>query len=416
LIRPTGEDIETPWPTLRRFAFGNVVMKLNNALVIGAGIGGLTAAIALAQRGVAVTVLEQTDAIREVGAGLQISPNGLAVLRALRLERALEDKRAVQARAVVLRAFDRAGEVARLDLTRQPDQRYLFVHRADIIDLLAQAARRANVSLELGVKVAEVTPGDALPSLTVEDGTTRQAELILGADGLHSRARTALNGPDAARFTGQVAWRATIPNVVDHPPEAQVTMGAGRHLVSYPLRGGTLVNLVAVEERTEWAAEGWHHADDPANLRAAFADFGGKAGAMLAEVTQVSLWGLHRHPVAGCWHKEGVALLGDAAHPTLPFLAQGANMALEDAWVLTDTLSALPIDDALAAYQSRRHARVTKVINTANRNAWRYHLRRGPVRSLAHAGLTAASRFAPGRMLSAFDWLYHHDVTKDQGV
>jgi salicylate hydroxylase len=383
---------------------------LNNAIVIGAGIGGLAAAIALARRGVAVTVLERAEAIREVGAGLQVSPNGLAVLRALGLEKRLFDRGAVRGQAVVMQAFDRAGDVARLDLMRLPeDQTYLFMHRADLIDVLAQAAREHNVSFEMGVQVQTVTTGD-IPELTLADGSSRRAELIVGADGIHSIARQTLNGKDDAFFTGQVAWRATIPNTVGHPDVAMVTMGAGRHLVSYPLRGGQMVNLVAVEERKDWANEGWNHADDPAHLRAAFADFDGMAADMINAVEATTLWGLHRHPVAPVWQSGGVALLGDAAHPTLPFLAQGANMALEDAWVLADHVCEGGVA-ALPAYQIARAARVKRVIKAAEGNAWRYHLRPGPVRWAAHSALRIGSRLAPMRMLGAFDWLYGVDVT-----
>ena len=388
-------------------------MQISNAIVVGAGIGGLATATALARRGVAVTVIEQATEIREVGAGLQISPNGLAVLRGLGLARALADRGAVAATAVVLCAFDRPGSVAVLDLTRLgAKQRYLLVHRHDLIEVLARAAKQANVTLELGSRVAEVLPG-APPRLRMEDGSTRRAELIVGADGIHSKARAALNGADAARFTGQVAWRATIPNSVAHPAQAWVTMGPKRHLVSYPLRQGRLVNLVAVEERKDWAAEGWTHADDPAHLRAAFSRFGGAAAEMLAAVEHTTIWGLHRHPVAPVWHQGGVALLGDAAHPTLPFLAQGANMALEDAWVLSDLLARHGTEEALAQYQSLRQPRVRRVIAAANRNAWRYHLSPGPLRWAAHTGLRLGSRFAPGRMLGSFDWIYRHDVTAD---
>lgn len=385
-------------------------MGLNNAIVIGAGIGGLTAAIALARRGVAVTVLEQAHAIREVGAGLQVSPNGLAVLRALGLEKRLVERGAVRGQAVVMRAFDSAKDVARLDLTRLPsDQSYLFMHRADLIDVLLRAAREHNVSFEMGVQVQTVFPGD-VPQLTLADGSTRRAELIVGADGIHSRAREALNGADRAQFTGQVAWRATVPNTVGHPDVAMVTMGSGRHLVSYPLRGGQMVNLVAVEERNDWAEEGWNHADDPANLRAAFSDFQGIAADMINAVEAPTLWGLHKHPVAAVWQRGGVALLGDAAHPTLPFLAQGANMALEDAWVLADHVKTGGVE-ALPAYQAARVPRVKRVIKAAEGNAWRYHLRPGPVRFAAHTVLRLGSKCAPMRMLGAFDWLYGVDVT-----
>ena len=385
-------------------------MGWGNAIVIGAGIGGLTCAIALARRGVAVTVIEQAPAIREVGAGLQISPNGLAVLRALGLRRRLLERGAVRGRAVVLRAHDAAGDVARLDLMRLPEtQTYLFAHRADLVDVLARAAREANVSFEMGVEVTSVLPG-AVPKITLADGSTRQAELIVGADGIHSRARPALNGADAAFFTRQVAWRTTVPNTVDHPDVAMVTMGPARHLVSYPLRGGEMVNLVAVEERQSWAEEGWHHPDDPAHLRAAFAGFGGLASALIEAVEAPTLWGLHRHPVAALWQKQGVALLGDAAHPTLPFLAQGANMALEDAWVLAREV-AQDGPGALPRYQNARISRVARVIKAAEGNAWRYHLRPGPLRFTAHNALRLGSRVAPGRMLGAFDWLYGEDVT-----
>ena len=188
-------------------------------------------------------------------------------------------------------------------------------------------------------------------------------------------------------------------------------MGDGRHLVSYPMRDGSLINLVAVEERDDWAEEGWHHPDDPANLRRAFDGFAGRVPEMLAAVTEVNLWGLHRHPVAQKWYAQNVAMLGDAAHPTLPFLAQGANMALEDAWVLTD--AAIKGGNWMAAYQSRRMARVKKVIEAANTNAWRYHLKPGAMRGLAHRGLQLGSKLAPSRMIGAYDWLYGYDVTKD---
>ena len=387
-------------------------MKPSNAIVVGGGIGGLALATALARRGVAVTLLEQAARFSEIGAGLQISPNGLAVLRGLGLERGLAARGAVRGQAVRLCDYAKGSQVARLDLTRLPeDQRYYFLHRADLIDLLREAAQRANVSFETDAQVASIHPG-ALPQVQMARGGRRRAELVVAADGIHSVGRIQLNGADQARFSGQVAWRALIPNVVDHPPEARVTMGPGKHLVSYPLREGRMVNLVAVEERDDWAAEGWHHRDDPANLRRAFAGFGAQAAQMLEAVEEVTLWGLHHHPVAANWQADGVALLGDAAHPTLPFLAQGANMALEDAWVLADCLTRHPRDAALTAYQAARIDRARRIVKTSEGNATRYHLRSGPIRFAAHTGLRIASTLAPGTMLRAFDWLYAHDVTK----
>jgi len=381
-------------------------------VVIGGGIGGLAVARALALRGASVTLLEQAEAIREVGAGLQISPNGFAVLKALGLDQVLQQG-AVQGQAVSLRDY-RKGEVLRLDLTQLSDQSYYFLHRADLIDILAEGAREAGVKIRLLQKVDRVTPAtsDTPASLHLANGSHLEAGLVIGADGLHSVLRPMLNGADKAFFTGQVAWRAVVPNTTARGPEAWVHMAPGRHLVSYPLRDGKSINLVAVQERADWTEEGWFHKDDPANLRRAFADFGAETQALLGAVEDVRLWGLFRHPVAEVWQGGHCALLGDAAHPTLPFLAQGASMALEDAWALTDEL-ALSDDVAsgLAAYQQRRKARATKVINAASGNAWKYHLSAPPLRFAAHTALRLAGRFAPGKMLHQFDWLYAHDET-----
>lgn len=377
--------------------------------MIGGGIGGLAVAAALGQRGVAVTLLEQAPALSEVGAGLQVSPNGLAVLRGLGVESALQARGAVRGAAVVLRDGLDGAQVARLDLARlRADQPYYFMHRADLVDVLAGAAKRANVSFELGAQVASIRPGP-LPQVQMSDGGTRRAELVVAADGIHSVARPVLNGADKAVFSGQVAWRAVVANTFGHPDEAHVHMGPGCHLVSYPVRAGRFVNLVAVEEREEWAAEGWSQPGDPLEMKRAFACLGGMAAEMVAAVDAVTVWGLHLHPVASVWQRDGVALLGDAAHPTLPFLAQGANMALEDAWVLA---AGLAQGGDLAGYQAARRARVVRVIKAAEKNAVRYHLRSGMARTAAHLGLKVVSKLAPGRMIGAFDWLYGCDVTK----
>ncbi len=361
--------------------------------VIGAGIAGLAVATALAQRGALVRVIEKAPEITEVGAGLQISPNGSAVLGALGLGDALLAS-GVQCRAVELRDFRRGARVLRLDLTQSTSPHpFVLIHRARLIGLLEQAARAAGVEIVLG---QAVSAGD------LSDG------LVIGADGVHSVLRPVLNDPEAPFFTGHVAWRAVIAD--DAPPEAHVYMGPGRHLVTYPLGGG-LRNIVAVEERADWAAEGWNHEDDPANLRAAFAGFAPEVRGWLDRVETVHLWGLFRHPVAKRWHDDTKAILGDAAHPTLPFLAQGANMALEDAWVLTECLAAHPMEEALARYQDLRRDRVVRVIEAANANARNYHLRNPIVRGLAHTALRVGGTLAPGAALKRFEWLYGHDVT-----
>lgn len=387
-------------------------MKIDglNIAVIGGGIGGLAAALAFRRAGASVTVYEQAEAIREVGAGLQLSPNGLKVIEALGLP--LAPGGAPRAAAVSLRDYRAGREVLRLDLGRLgPGMEYRLVHRADLIDMLASVGAREGGKIRLLQKLGSVSPG-ARPEAHMANGDRISADLILGADGLHSVVRAALNGAAPPHFTGQVAWRAVVPNVVNHPPEARVHMGPHRHVVSYPLRDGAEVNLVAVQERADWTEESWSLTGDPADLRAAFSDFGGDTARLLAEADVPGLWGLFRHPVAETWHGEGVALLGDAAHPTLPFLAQGADLALEDAWELFDACRAAPsLEAGLTAYQKRRQERARRVIAAANGNAWKYHLAMPGLRDAAHLVLRAGGKFAPDLMLRQFDWLYRYDPT-----
>lgn len=385
-----------------------------NIAVLGGGIGGLTAALALAQRGALVTVYEQAAALTEVGAGIQISPNGFCVLRALGLADEIRAK-AVKAEAVELRDYKAGRRVTRLDLgLLEDDQEYFFLHRADLLQVLEQACRAAGVDIQLAHKALTITPGTP-PKVGFENGAEVSPHLVIGADGLKSSVSKVLNGTIAPFFTRQTAWRATVPNTLNHPNAARIIMGPKRHIVTYPIRGGDLVNIVAVQERMDWAEEGWSHRDDPENLRAAFADFGGEVPALLGQVTETGLWGLFRHPVARKWFGENTAILGDAAHPTLPFMAQGAVMAIEDAWVLADSLATSETPEVgLADYQARRYDRCVKIVAQASGNARKYHLSNPPIRWAAHLGMGVLGAVARKKMLGQFDWIYRFDVTSNR--
>lgn len=364
-------------------------------LVVGAGIGGLACAAALAQRGLSPLVLERAPALTEVGAGLQVTPNGFRVLQALGVAPAIEAG-SVAAQAVEPMDGRSGRRLARFDLRDAGP--YRFLHRATLVEVLAGAATAAGAEIRCGAVVLGVDGAGVI----LADGSRLPASLVVGADGIRSTIRHGAGGGDAT-FTGQTAWRAVVE--APHPPVARIWMAPGRHAVTYPLPGGR-VNLVAVREEAAWASEGWHHPDDPANLRRAFADASPALAAILDRVEATHRWGLFRHPMAPRWHGSGWALLGDAAHPTLPFLAQGANLALEDAWVL----ARLAAEGGLERYEVLRRPRVARALAAADANARNYHLR-GPARLAAHLGLAALGALAPDAFLRRLDWLYGFDAT-----
>lgn len=386
--------------------------------IIGGGIGGIAAALALARHGAGqVEVFEGAPALAEVGAGLQISPNGVRVLEALGLGPAAAAVASAPA-AVELIDHARGRPVARVPLGETARRRYGHpywqFHRADLLSVLAEAAREAGIPLRTGAS-AEVTGTAEAPAIALDGREGAEPfDAVIAADGVRSPTRAAWFAGTPARFTGHVAWRGLVPARHLAAPPAETTtvrMAPGRHLVTYPLRGGSLVNFVAVEERASWTAEGWTHPDDPAALARAFAGGGPATDALLGAVQETFLWGLFDHPPVPRWNQGRIALLGDACHPMLPFLAQGATMALEDAWVLADALARAPDPAAgLAAYADRRQARAGRVQAAAARNGRVFHLGQ-PLQGAARLALRLASGAAPTRLLARFDWLYGADVT-----
>jgi salicylate hydroxylase len=371
--------------------------------VLGAGIGGLTAAIALTRAGARVRIVEQAPALGEVGAGIQLSHNAMVALDALGIGDA------------VRRAGLRSGgtmlcdmEAGRTVLPVPPPAAgpTWYLHRADLIEVLAHAASESGVRFDLGRAVVGIDIAPDRAVLRFRDGPDMAAGLLIAADGARGPGRRAIEGAGDPRFSGQVAWRAVVPwEAGAGDAVARLAMGPGRHVVTYPLREGRLMNLVAVEERRDWRTDSWSTRGDAAELRARFSGFGGQAGAVIKRVEEVYLWALYLHPVAPVWWRGPVALLGDAAHPTLPFMAQGACLAIEDAYVLAQEMAVGP--GGFARYEARRKDRAGRVVAMASGNTWRFHLRT-PWRQIAQAILRVAGQRAAPRI----GWIYAHDVTR----
>lgn len=388
------------------------MLKGQEITIIGGGIGGFAAATAMAVRGAKVTVLEQAQEITEVGAGLQIGQNGMAVLDALGLKDVAID-RSVQNEAIRLMDGLSGKQVIRLDLAGlRPNLSFRLFHRADLLGLLEDAARAVGVTVETDAKITRVDVSETGVKLDIEGKGERNVPFVVGADGLHSLVREELNGPKRPFFTNQVAWRAIVPAIGNELNEATVWMGPRRHIVTYPLRAGSIINIVAVEEREAWVEESWNRRDDPENLRKAFRRYSGVPKELLDRVENVYVWGLFRHEVAEKWHMGRAAIVGDAAHPTLPFMAQGAVMALEDAWVLAESLATDGFEKGPELYQAYRRARAVRIVEAANRNARNYHHANPISRFVGFNALRFMNRHNPNKVLKRFDWLYKYDVTK----
>ena len=380
--------------------------------IIGGGIGGMATAIAIAQLGGRVTVFEQAPKLTEVGAGIQISANGLAVLKELGVDPEFAGP-ASRPQAIELRDYKVGRFVARIRQNQKPDYPYLQLHRADLMAALVSRADALGIAVKLGARAEIVDAFVERPEIRVGD-TTQTFDAIVGADGVNSKTRQDWSEAGAARFTGQVAWRATIPADNAYEPTT-VYMGRGKHLVTYPLRGGKMINIVAVQERKETAPQDWQTTDTPENLRAAFAEFGGEAEAILKQVKNVRVWGLYGHRPLKTWSRRHVTLLGDAVHPMFPFMAQGACMALEDAWSFAWALAdATTLDQAMAIYEMNRKNRATRVQRLARVNGRMFHLSNPMLRFTAQTVLRVTSKFVPKILESRFDWIYrYHSITQN---
>ena len=352
--------------------------------IAGGGIGGITAALCLAKQGFECTVFEQADAFTEAGAGIQLSPNCSRVLHHVGLEGALQD-RAFKPQATRFRHW-RSGQVITESALGDTAAEhygapYYHVHRGDLLDMLLIAARSQDlIQLNTQAQLSSVEPHPDHAEFSV-GGERRQADVLVGADGIHSTVRANLWGEQQPRFTGNVAWRALVP--VERLPQSlqdpvgSVWWGPGRHFVHYFVRGGTFMNCVCVVEKTGWQVESWTERGDKAELEADFAGWHDDIAALIdaADADSLYKWALFDRPPMSQWGRGRVTLLGDACHPTLPFMAQGAAMAIEDAAVLASALKGSDdVAHALSRYEAARKARTAFVQNGSRRNAKVFHL------------------------------------------
>jgi len=388
------------------------------AIIAGAGIGGLTAAVALSQAGFTVAIYERTDKLEEFGAGLQITPNATRVLARLGvLDRVRRWSSRPQA-FLALRGSDNA-ELMRLplgDAERRWGAEYLVIHRADLQTALVEAVSgRPGVELSLGATVTGFATDGGAISVAVQRGlaTARdKADLLIGADGLRSQVRNGLGfgAPDQADFTGRVAYRATANAEGTDPRWAKneivLRLGPEAHLVQYPLRRGSVINLVATIS-SAWRAGGadqqWDATADRSTLDRAFAGWSKEARALIGAPVEWRAWPLFCRPPIPSFSFGRTALVGDAAHPMVPFLAQGAAQAIEDAGALGRIFAqAEDIPAALAHYSRERVGRAARVQREALRQGSIYHLR-GP---LAFARDLTMRMLGPHRLSERYDWLY----------
>jgi 2-polyprenyl-6-methoxyphenol hydroxylase-like FAD-dependent oxidoreductase len=344
--------------------------------VIGAGIGGLAAACALRQRGLETHVYERAAELGEVGAGLQLGPNGVKVLRALGIEQAL-DAHAFEPTNIVSVSWDRAElrfrEPLKAVATQNYGARYLTTHRADLHRLLLE--QLPDRSITLGARCTGAAWRDRQAVATFEGGRTIEADVIVGADGINSEVRASLFGLQPARWTQQMAWRCMVPiervptrigpggSVAIGRDEYVGWIGPDGHVICYPIRGGELYNIFAGHVSEDWVEESWSVPSSIDELLTGYAGWNEALLEMLSHTTQCFKWGIRDRDPLDSWTRGPIALLGDAAHPMMPTLAQGAAITLEDAYVLARVLARRgdhPLA-ALEAYEADRLPRARAV-------------------------------------------------------
>jgi salicylate hydroxylase len=396
------------------------VARKPHILIAGAGIGGLTAALALLQRGFDVDVYEQAAQLGEFGAGVQIAANGSRVLRALGLEEEMERVVCVAA-AKEVRIWDTGQTFKLFDLGEDSVRRfgapYWFVHRGDLHTVLKNAVLKLKKD---AIHIASRCVGYEHTSegvvLKLEDGRSVQGDCAIGADGVHSRLRQQMHGEGRSEFMGIIAWRG-LARRADLSPELQRMVGTnwvgpGGHVITYPLRGGELMNFVGFGERDDWKVESWTTPGTKEECAADFRNWHPLVHEIIAKVDQTYKWALVGRAPLDVWTDGRVTLMGDACHPTLPFLAQGAIMAIEDGFVLARCLDAASdIEEALARFRNARVERTTKIVLGSTAAGKRFHnpILADPAEAVAYVG----QEWTPEKTRTRYDWLFEYDATTE---
>ena len=382
--------------------------------VIGGGIGGLSAALHLLKAGFDVHVYEQAPRISEIGAGIQISPNASRLLHRLGLRPAM-DRIGVFPQAVHQRRWDDGRTLQRAPVGKLVEETfgapYYHFHRADLANLLADALPAERVHTRHKLVSVEDTGGKVVARF--ENGTKAEVDVLVGADGIHSKVHAILFGAEKARFTGCIAWRGLVPAEKVRHLDIEVAshnwMGPDGHVVHYWVSGGRFMNVVCVTEHGDWTEEGWTVPGNVADVAARYADWHPTVRGLIASFPETFVWALHDRTELPRWSAGRITLLGDACHPMLPFMAQGAAQSIEDGATLASLLGTMKDDPdgALRRYEELRKPRASRLQQASSANRTRFHLADGPEQQARDAAMAASG----DRSMANIGWLYAHDAS-----
>lgn len=400
------------------FATARRMKKQVRILIAGAGIGGLSAALALLERGYDVRVCEQAAELREVGAGLQLSPNGLRALYRLGLGEALRAG-ASEPAGKEIRLWSTGRTWKLFDLGAKAIEQYGYPYftffRPDLHRVLAEAVRAVKPdAIMLGAQCIGFEQTHDGVALKLFDGRELHCDVLIGADGVHSRIRSQMFGTDQPKFSGCLAWRGVIAmeRLPQHlrRPVGTNWVGPGGHVIHYPLHGGALMNFVGIVERDDWQIESWTQKGAHAECHADFRGWHDDVHELIRNVDVPYKWALMARDPMPTWSSGRVTLLGDACHPTLPFLAQGAVMAIEDGYIVARCIEKYEADLALAlkAYEAARIERTTSIVLRSTESGRLFHNS-----ALASAGGAAAyvdREWAEAKIRERYDWLFRYKV------